>query len=243
MGARARVPALGDRAGLGAARAARARARRARACGRSRSPPGSGRPRRRAATRRSRSRSRSSRRARASSRRWSFQFASTNLVFELGIVIWIFLGWQFTLAELVGGAVLIVLMWIGVRVLRLAARGGAGRASARRRSTPGTSTTPPAAAARRLSLEAWSDVAHNFRGDWEMLWKEIGAGFLIAGFVALLPQVVLQRALPDRTRRRAAAGRERARRAARGRALVRLLGRERRRSRRCSGRAGSRSPA
>src|SRR6476660_5772242 len=45
-----------------------------------------------------------------------FQFASTNLVFELGIVIWIFLGWQFTLAELVGGLLLIVLMWIGVRV-------------------------------------------------------------------------------------------------------------------------------
>src|SRR5436309_7234111 len=47
----------------------------------------------------------------------AFQFASTNLVFELGIVIWIFLGWQFTLAELVGGLLLIVLMWIGVRVL------------------------------------------------------------------------------------------------------------------------------
>src|SRR6188508_58907 len=45
-----------------------------------------------------------------------FQFASTNLVFELGIVIWIFLGWQFTLAELVGGLLLIVLMWIGVRL-------------------------------------------------------------------------------------------------------------------------------
>jgi len=38
------------------------------------------------------------------------------------------------------------------------------------------------------SVDAWSDVAHNFRGDWEMLWKEIGAGFLIAGFVSLLPK-------------------------------------------------------
>src|SRR3954470_23273015 len=45
-----------------------------------------------------------------------FQFASTNLVFELGIVIWLFLGWQFTLAELVGGLLLIVLMWAGVRL-------------------------------------------------------------------------------------------------------------------------------
>jgi YHS domain-containing protein len=37
------------------------------------------------------------------------------------------------------------------------------------------------------SLQAWSDVAHNFRGDIAMLWKEITAGFLIAGFIALLP--------------------------------------------------------
>src|SRR2546421_5246075 len=36
-----------------------------------------------------------------------FQFASTNLVFELGIVLWIFIGWQFTLAELIGGPILI----------------------------------------------------------------------------------------------------------------------------------------
>ena len=33
---------------------------------------------------------------------------------------------------------------------------------------------------------AWSDVAHNFRGDWQMLYKEIGIGFLLAGFIALL---------------------------------------------------------
>jgi YHS domain-containing protein len=38
-----------------------------------------------------------------------------------------------------------------------------------------------------LSVDAWSDVAHNFRGDWEMLWKEITSGFVIAGFIALLP--------------------------------------------------------
>src|SRR3954463_7254893 len=41
----------------------------------------------------------------------AFQFASTNLVFELGIVMWIFLGWRFTLAEFLGGLVLIVLLW------------------------------------------------------------------------------------------------------------------------------------
>jgi uncharacterized protein len=46
---------------------------------------------------------------------------------------------------------------------------------------------------RLTSLDAWSDVAHNFRGDWEMLWKEIGGGFLIAGFIALLPMSFFNR--------------------------------------------------
>jgi YHS domain-containing protein len=39
---------------------------------------------------------------------------------------------------------------------------------------------------RLLSADAWSDVAYNFRGDWQMLYKEITAGFLIAGFIGLL---------------------------------------------------------
>ena len=39
---------------------------------------------------------------------------------------------------------------------------------------------------RLRSASAWSDVAHNFRGDWQMLWKEITIGFLLAGFIGLL---------------------------------------------------------
>src|SRR5207247_8045504 len=42
----------------------------------------------------------------------AFQFASTNLVWELGLVLWVLIGWQFTLGEFVGGIVLIALMWI-----------------------------------------------------------------------------------------------------------------------------------
>ena len=37
---------------------------------------------------------------------------------------------------------------------------------------------------RLTSVRAWSDVAHNFRGDWQLLWKEVAAGFLLAGFIA-----------------------------------------------------------
>src|SRR5436305_12305181 len=45
----------------------------------------------------------------------AFQFASTNLVIELGIVIWILIGWQFTVAEYLGGIVMIVLMTVLLR--------------------------------------------------------------------------------------------------------------------------------
>src|SRR5919109_2287674 len=39
---------------------------------------------------------------------------------------------------------------------------------------------------RLTSASAWSDVAYNFRADWQMLWKEITLGFLLAGFIGLL---------------------------------------------------------
>src|ERR1700712_4774980 len=45
----------------------------------------------------------------------AFQFASTNLVWELGLVLWVLLGWQFTLGEYLGGVVMIVLMAVLLR--------------------------------------------------------------------------------------------------------------------------------
>ena len=121
----------------------------------------------------------------------AFQFASTNLVFEIGIVMWIFLGWEFTLAEFVGGIFLIVFMWAGVRLLithrleELARQHALTAATGHVHHTAGTEQLTWRQ--RLTSVEAWSDVAHNFRGDWEMLWKEILAGFVIAGYVSTLP--------------------------------------------------------
>jgi uncharacterized membrane protein YraQ (UPF0718 family) len=120
----------------------------------------------------------------------AFQFASTNLVFELGIVMWIFLGWEFTLAEFVGGLVLILLMWVAVRAfvsrrLEEDARAHAQAAEAGHLHSSAGSKLPWRR--RLVSVDAWSDVAYNVRSDCEMLWKEIVAGFVIAGFVALLP--------------------------------------------------------
>ena len=127
----------------------------------------------------------------------TFQFASTNLVFELGLVLWLFLGWQFTLAEFVGGFVLIALMWFALRLVVSRSREAQARAHAERAATghvhhaAGSQSRP--FRRRLVSLQSWSDVAHNFRGDWTMLWKEIIAGFLIAGYVATLPMTVFNR--------------------------------------------------
>ena len=72
----------------------------------------------------------------------AFQFASTNLVWELGLVLWVLIGWQFTLAEYIGGLVMIVLMAMLLRTfvsprLEQQAREHASR------PTPATSTTWP----------------------------------------------------------------------------------------------------
>jgi hypothetical protein len=121
----------------------------------------------------------------------AFQFASTNLVFELGLVLWLLIGWQFTLAEFAGGLVLIGLLWLGLRLfvpreLEEHARAHASSADAGHVHHSAGGELP---LGRKLrSLQAWSDVAHNFRGDIGMLWKEIVGGFLIAGYVSLLPR-------------------------------------------------------
>jgi uncharacterized membrane protein YraQ (UPF0718 family)/YHS domain-containing protein len=119
----------------------------------------------------------------------AFQFASTNLVWELGLVLWVLIGWQFTVAEYLGGLLMIALMWGMLRLfvsrrLETEARAHAQQADAGHQHHAAGSELPWRE--RLTSADAWSDVAHNFRGDWQMLWKEIGIGFLLAGFIALL---------------------------------------------------------
>jgi len=119
----------------------------------------------------------------------AFQFASTNLVWELGLVLWVLIGWQFTLGEYVGGLVMIGLMAALLRLfvsprLEEAARRHAQDADSGHQHHMAGGDLP--LRARLTSASAWSDVAHNFRGDWQMLWREIATGFLLAGFVGLL---------------------------------------------------------
>jgi uncharacterized membrane protein YraQ (UPF0718 family) len=125
----------------------------------------------------------------------AFQFASTNLVWELGLVLWVLMGWQFTLAEFVGGLVMIALMAVLLRRFvspRLEERArrhaqdaaGEGGHDHHDHGSGGAAARPLRESIR--SADAWTEVAANFRMDWAMLYKEIALGFLLAGFIGLL---------------------------------------------------------
>src|SRR5438067_11410752 len=114
----------------------------------------------------------------------AFMFASTNLVIELGVVLWLLMGWQFVMAEVLGAFVLITLMWWAVRLflprkVEQEIKGGAHLQFSRSHchSEPAGHPTPAG---------QWTRVANAFVMDWSMLWKEILGGFLIAGFIATL---------------------------------------------------------
>ncbi len=122
----------------------------------------------------------------------AFQFASTNLVWELGLVLWVLIGWQFALAEYVGGVILIVLMvallrlFISPRLEERARKHAQDAQEGHAHEHGGDAEEGPSLRERLLSASAWTEVAHNFRADWTMLYKEIAIGFLLAGFIGLL---------------------------------------------------------
>ncbi|HET7453890.1 MAG TPA: permease [Solirubrobacterales bacterium] len=121
----------------------------------------------------------------------AFQFASTNLVWELGLVLWVLMGWQFTLAEFFGGIVLIALMAAMLRLfvsprLEEQARRHAQEAQAGHHHGDDEEAEALSWRERLTTSSAWAGVGGNFRSDVQMLWKEITLGFLLAGFIGLL---------------------------------------------------------
>jgi uncharacterized membrane protein YraQ (UPF0718 family)/YHS domain-containing protein len=117
-----------------------------------------------------------------------FMFASTNLVIELGIVLWALIGWQFALAEFVGGAIMIVLFSILARVVlrRREVEGAREQLGAAHASPAGVE----ASWRERLTSPAgWADSASYTLADAKMLRKEMAFGYAVAGFLAVLVPV------------------------------------------------------
>src|SRR5437868_3366997 len=86
---------------------------------------------------------------------------------------------------LILGFVLILLLWLALNALVSRRDEESVRVHALHAESGHVHHT--AAGSKPFSLQGWSDVAHNFRGDLEMLWKELIGGFLIAGYISLLP--------------------------------------------------------
>jgi hypothetical protein len=121
----------------------------------------------------------------------AFLFASTNLVAELGIVLWLLIGWQFALAEFIGGAVMIALLTLILpRAVPAAEQAAARDALAAAGDDAGAHAghgeagqgTPGSWRARARSLAGWVDAAGYTVSDLTMLRKELVIGFVVAGF-------------------------------------------------------------
>jgi uncharacterized protein len=118
----------------------------------------------------------------------AFLFASTNLVVELGIILFLLLGWQFTVGEWVGGIVLIAMMSLSVRLTYPAQLIDAARQHpepARGHEHGEMTAEGDTIWAKLTNRETRILVAQNFAMDWSMLWQDLLAGFVIAGLLAV----------------------------------------------------------
>ena len=122
-----------------------------------------------------------------------FEFAATNLVFELGLVLLILLGWQFVAAEFAGGLLMAVILWIVFKVTlrermveearRQAERGVFGSTHEAHGEMDMSITDGPFLS-RLFSKRAFTAISHTFYMDLNALYLDIGLGFLIAGALA-----------------------------------------------------------
>ena len=112
----------------------------------------------------------------------AFLLSSTNLVIELGIVISIFLGWQFVVGEYIGGLMLILISWGLIRLIR------PYRLIKNARNKLDSSESSEIAEKHIIeaitSKESWSKVGKQYGMEWKMVWKDVTIGFTIAGIVA-----------------------------------------------------------
>ncbi|BBA95360.1 putative permease [Actinacidiphila reveromycinica] len=123
----------------------------------------------------------------------AFEIASTNLVVELGVILALLMGWQFTVAEFVGGPVMIVLLAVLFRLFLRDALLRAAREQAERGvagSMEGHAAMDMSVRAdgsfgsRLLSGEGFTATAHVFVMEWAAILRDLVVGLLVAGAIA-----------------------------------------------------------
>jgi uncharacterized membrane protein YraQ (UPF0718 family) len=121
-----------------------------------------------------------------------FEFASTNLVFELGLVLLVLLGWQFVAAEFAGGLLMMGILALAFKYTLRARLVESARRQAER-DLPGRmeghaamdmSVTDGPFLSRLFSARAFTAIAHNFYMDVASLYQDLALGFLISGALA-----------------------------------------------------------
>lgn len=115
----------------------------------------------------------------------AFMFASTNLVIELGAVLWIALGWRFVLAEAFGSVVLVGLLWgLGSLIFPRGLEEEARQHAESMEGGGGCCHGHHDEEEEEAPASKWRQVADSFVMDWQMLWKEIVIGLLIGGLLS-----------------------------------------------------------
>lgn len=121
----------------------------------------------------------------------AFLLASTNLVIELGIIISIFLGWQFVVGEYVGGVMLILCSWFLIWLIK--PHKLIYDARKKLKDAGGEKTNSATFSQKFRSSESWAKVGKQYGMEWKMVWKDVTIGFTIAGIVsAFVPESFFQ---------------------------------------------------
>lgn len=121
----------------------------------------------------------------------AFLLASTNLVIELGIVISIFLGWQFVVGEYVGGILLILISWLLIGLINPKSIISKARKKIGEAEKEEVNSKPISEKIKNKTN--WVKVGKQYGMEWKMVWKDVTIGFTIAGIIsAFVPDSFFQ---------------------------------------------------
>jgi len=117
----------------------------------------------------------------------AFMIASTNLVLELSLILWIMMGWQFVVAEFLGGMILVAIMSILMMLFAPLADFEKKRKELNQGSEPKGDNKGDGdddeATSDPKTLAGWRDAARAFVGEWQMIGKDVAIGVIISGFL------------------------------------------------------------